>query len=604
MQAIILAAGMGKRLKDLTKDNTKCMISINGETLIERVLRQLDELGLSRIILVVGYKSENLVSYVQTLSCSTPIQFVENTVYDKTNNIYSLYLAKEYLLEQDTLLLESDLIIEDGILQRLASDAYPNLVLVAKYESWMDGTVVTLDEQNQITGFLDKNQFQFCDTKNYYKTVNIYRFSKSFSSSHYVPFLEAYCKALGNNEYYEQVLKVIALLENPGIKALILERENWYEIDDIQDLDIAQTLFEPDPATRFKKLNSRYGGFWRFPRLVDFCYLVNPYFPPQKLIEEMQASFPVLLSQYPSGLGVNNLLAANYYGLQKEHVAVGNGAAELIKAFIDIAQGPIGLISPSFDEYRNRATSIKVEIFTVDSKDFSYSADQVMDYFEGKGLSVLMLVNPDNPTGSYIPYFDLLRLAQWTKERNIQFVVDESFCDFVDLPGPVSLMDRAVLQQYPNLVVIKSISKSFGVPGVRLGILSTSDEVTLQRLTKEVSIWNINSFGEFFMQIWGKYRTQYENALVLLKHIREKMEHELQQIPYLTVFHSQANYIMCELEQGFSSHDLAVYLLDRHNLLIKDLSEKRGIAPRQCIRLAVRNEEDNDLLIRALHQFP
>ena len=99
MQAIILAAGMGKRLKELTKDNTKCMVEVNGITLIERVLRQLDRLGLSKIVLVVGYKGDKLISFVDTMSINTPIVFVDNPIYDKTNNIYSLYLAKEYLLK-------------------------------------------------------------------------------------------------------------------------------------------------------------------------------------------------------------------------------------------------------------------------------------------------------------------------------------------------------------------------------------------------------------------------------------------------------------------------------------------------------------------------
>jgi choline kinase len=172
MQAIILAAGMGKRLKELTRDNTKCMIEVNGETLIKRILTQLDILNLERIVLVIGYKGEKLASYVKSLHIKTEIIFITNPIYDRTNNIYSLYLAKEYLLEQDTLLLESDLIIEDGILDALLESPDPNIVLVAKYESWMDGTVVTLDENKDIKSFLGKKDFHYCDTMTYYKTVN------------------------------------------------------------------------------------------------------------------------------------------------------------------------------------------------------------------------------------------------------------------------------------------------------------------------------------------------------------------------------------------------------------------------------------------------
>lgn len=105
MQAIILAAGMGKRLKDLTDDNTKCMVKVNGVTIIERMLGQLDKLDLSSIIIVVGYKAKELIDYINTLDVKTPIQYVNNDIYDSTNNIYSLYLARNYMLQEDTLLL-------------------------------------------------------------------------------------------------------------------------------------------------------------------------------------------------------------------------------------------------------------------------------------------------------------------------------------------------------------------------------------------------------------------------------------------------------------------------------------------------------------------
>jgi choline kinase len=313
MQAIILAAGMGKRLKDLTEDNTKCMVRVNGVTMIERMLSQLDELDLSRIVIVIGYRGEKLVDFISTLKINTPIEYVNNDIYYKTNNIYSLYLAREYLLREDTLLLESDLIFEDAVLRKIVDDPYPNLALVAKYESWMDGTVVTLDDECNIKDFLDKSHFRFEDIKNYYKTVNIYKFSKEFSNTHYVPFLEAYCKALGHNEYYEQVLKVITLLDKPGIKAKVLDGESWYEIDDKQDLDIAESIFTTSAEDKLRKIQKRYGGYWRYPSLIDFCYLVNPFYPNQRLLDEIKSNFERLIREYPSGMDVNCLLAAKYF---------------------------------------------------------------------------------------------------------------------------------------------------------------------------------------------------------------------------------------------------------------------------------------------------
>ena len=245
MQAIILAAGMGKRLGDLTRENTKCMVRVNGVSLIDRILSNLAKLNLSRVIIVIGYKGDSLKKYVGEEYKGLKIKYIENTIFDKTNNIYSLSLAKRELQEDDTLLLESDLIFEDNLLTKLLNYPYPNIALVAKYESWMDGTMVRLDEDNNIINFIPKKAFKYTDASSYYKTVNIYKFSKEFLKNSYVPFLEAYTKALGNNEYYEQVLRVITLLDKCDLKALPLEGEKWYEIDDIQDLDIAETLFVP-----------------------------------------------------------------------------------------------------------------------------------------------------------------------------------------------------------------------------------------------------------------------------------------------------------------------------------------------------------------------
>ena len=186
MQAIILAAGMGRRLGELTNDNTKCMLQVNGVRLIHRLLDSIYEAGIRRVVLVVGYKAENVKSLIGDEYRGMEILYVENSVYDKTNNIYSLFLAREYLVADDTILLESDLIFESRILAKIIENPYPNLALVDKYESWMDGTVVTINSENSIVEFLTKDKFKYSDIGTYYKTVNIYKFSKDFSETHYV----------------------------------------------------------------------------------------------------------------------------------------------------------------------------------------------------------------------------------------------------------------------------------------------------------------------------------------------------------------------------------------------------------------------------------
>ena len=258
MQAIILAAGMGKRLKELTQNNTKCMVKVNGITLIDRMLHQIDRQHLSRVVIVVGYEGQKLIDYIGTLDIQTPIVYINNPIYDKTNNIYSLALAKDWLLKDDTLLFESDLIFEDEVLDMLVNDPRDTLALVDKYEAWMDGTCVKLGDDDSIEAFIPGKKFKFDEIKDYYKTVNLYKFSKHFSETHYVPFLDAYQSALGQNEYYEQVLRVITMLDDPEIKAKRLDGQKWYEIDDIQDLDIAESIFAPDDDERVRLFHGRF----------------------------------------------------------------------------------------------------------------------------------------------------------------------------------------------------------------------------------------------------------------------------------------------------------------------------------------------------------
>lgn len=591
---------MGKRLKELTRNNTKCMVEVNGVTLIDRVLHQLDALSLNRIVVVVGYEGHKLQEYISTLTVNTPIEYVENPIYDKTNNIYSLWLAREELAKDDTLLLESDLIFEDSVLRALVDDPRDTLALVDKYERWMDGTVVKLDDEDRILAFVPGKQFDFREVSQYYKTVNLYKFSKHFSNSHYIPFLDAYSKALGNNEYYEQVLRVIAMLDDPCIRAKRLEGQKWYEIDDVQDLDIASSMFAPEPEQRLKALQGRFGGYWRYPKLLDFCYLVNPYYPPKKLMEELKSNFEVLLTQYPSGMRVNALLAGKNFGLHPEHIVVGNGAAELIRYMKQLEEGKVGIIRPTFEEYPHCCDLDNMEVFAVPAPDYRYTEEDLMAYFEDKPVSRLVLINPDNPSGNYIPKAGVLRLCAWCAQRNIQLVVDESFVDFAE-EEDATLLQEELLQANPNLVVIKSISKSYGVPGLRLGVLASADEALISQVKKSVPIWNINSFAEYYMQIEEKYKKDYTAAMARFREARSRFAQELSALPGLRVLPSQANYFMCELTGGVTATALTTALL-QDNIFIKDLTSKVKEGT-QFIRIAVRTEEENHALVEAMRKY-
>lgn len=593
---------MGRRLGDLTRRNTKCMIEVNGMRLIDRLLNQLSTLGLTRIVLVIGYEGARLREHVGTEYGGLPIEYIENPIYDKTNNIYSLALAKELLQQDDTLLIESDLIFDDSLFPMLLESPCKNAALVAKYESWMDGTMVRLDEENNIVNFIPKKAFKYEDTDTYYKTVNIYKFSKEFSADRYVPFLEAYTRALGINEYYEQVLRVITLLDSCDFKAIPLrEDQKWYEIDDVQDLRIAETLFANN-ADRLQKYQQCYGGYWRFPSMLDYCYLVNPYFPSGRMVDEMKANFETLLREYPSGMEVNSMLGAKYFGIRQEYVCVGNGAAELIKSLMGSISGEVGVVYPTFEEYPNRMESERIVAYLPDNPDFAYSIRDLQIFFGRRRIEALLLINPDNPSGNFIPKKDVLELAAWCSDRGIRLVVDESFVDFSDDYAANSLLSDEILEAYPDMVVMKSISKSYGVPGLRLGIAASADRKLIAWMKKDVSIWNINSFAEFYMQIFGKYESDYRRACDKFLTERARFFSDLNTVPFLRVIPSQANYFLCEVKGGCTAHELTRLLLDRYHILIKDCTSKKGFSGgRQYIRIAVRSRPDNERMIEALN---
>ena len=602
MQAIILAAGMGKRLGEFTRNNTKCMVEVNGTKLIDRLLGQLNKLNLNRIVIVIGYEGAKLKAYLSAKYADIKIEYVNNPIYDKTNNIYSLALAKEQLQDDDTLLIESDLIFDDGMFELLLDNPDPNLALVAKYETWMDGTMVKIDNDHNIVNFVPKAAFSYADVDKYYKTVNIYKFSKEFSKYKYVPFLDAYTKAVGNNEYYENVLRIISFLNSHDLKALPISDEKWYEIDDKQDLDIAEAIFA-DKKDVIRKYYGRYGGFWRFPQMLDFCYLVNPYFRQSNIIDEMEANFRTLVAEYPSGMKVNTLLASKCWGVKEEYIIPGNGAAELIKALMEILPGKLGVIRPTFEEYPNRRNKEELVTFVPQNKDYRYSAQNLIDYFSANRVENLLLINPDNPSGNFIPKDNILNLAKWCENEGIRLVVDESFVDFSEDWEHNSLLNNDILEKHPHLIVMKSISKSYGVPGLRLGIMCAADKVLIQQLKKSVSIWNINSFAEFFMQIYTKYEKDYQKACEKFIKERNDFEAKLREISFLRVMPSQANYFLVEILPPFTANSIVLTMLKQFNILTRDCSDKAGLDGKQYMRIAVRGHEDNAKLIEGLEQI-
>lgn len=231
---------------------------------------------------------------------------------------------------------------------------------------------------------------------------------------------------------------------------------------------------------------------------------------------------------------------------------------------------------------------------------FDYSADELAGFCRESGIKTLILINPDNPSGHFIPKSDVLKLLDRLAASGTRLIYDESFSDFVDGTDGHSLIDPEILSRHPDLIAVKSISKSYGVPGIRLGIIASGDKDLLGRVRSRLSIWNINSFGEQFFQVIGKSKADFRHACRLIAEEREALFSRLKEIPYLRPFPSKANYILCEVKAPWTPTRLAETLLSRHWLFIKDCTGKLGFETTPCVRLTVRDRKDNDALVAGL----
>ena len=598
MQALILADMKKSSTNCLTRYDPDCMIQIDGISIIERMLKQLDKNKVSKVIIVVGHNKEKIIGAISDLNLKAEIVILENDSCEETGSIYSLLLAKDHLLLDDTVILNAQMIVEDSVLESVLNEKKECNVLVDTDKNWMSGENVSIGDDDRVLSFGKKKISNTYSSRASYKMVGICKFDRTFAGKYYIPVLETMTNVLGNSLDYSAPLNVIAMSEDVKIRALYIGNAHWREINNIEDINQATILFSKDKKSVADKMLGSWGGYWRYPDYLDYFYLVTPYYPPCELVEELQNNFKALLEQYPSGMRVNAELAASAFGISPENIIVGNGAAELIKSMMGFIKGKTGFIRPTFDEYPNRYTDMETVNYLVESEDFSYSASDLIEYFDKTSISNLVLVNPDNPSGNYIPKGDMMRMISWARDKDIKVIIDESFVDFSDEIDS-SLIDQETLNRYPNLYVIKSISKSYGVPGLRLGVLASGDKKLISWMKRDVSIWNINSFAEFYMQICGKYRDSYVESLEKFKKERNRFVSKLQDLRCVRVIPSQANYLMLELLDDLDAEELKQRMLLEQKVFIKTLNKKiKG--KKQYLRIAIRNESDNDMFIQKL----
>jgi histidinol-phosphate/aromatic aminotransferase/cobyric acid decarboxylase-like protein/GTP:adenosylcobinamide-phosphate guanylyltransferase len=598
MQAIILAAGMGLRLKPLTNNIPKCLVPVNGVPILKNTLNVLNAFKINEVIIVVGYKREAILDSIGNQYRDMKITYVINDVYDKTNNIYSLWLAKD-LVKENVLLIEGDIFFEKKLIKEALKEENQNIVLVDAYQPHMDGTVLEINNDHSIKRLIPKReQGEDFDFTEKYKTVNVYHFTKEFFQNYFSPNLDTYIKTQSPGQYYELALGVLIYIGNPRLYARRTNNVKWYEIDDHNDLERAEYLFSPPPK-RVEMIDSIYGGFWRHD-FIDFNYLYNLYFPTERIYNEFRHVLPRLISNYPSGLMQIRKLLSRFIDVPYQDLTIGNGASELIRLINRIFVKRMTIPVPGFNEYENTLRSEQINFFYLSENDFDLNPDEFLKSVRDSGSNTALIVNPNNPTSLYIGKEELTYIVRALKDLDL-VIVDESFINFVDMEDNPSL--QSDYRDFKNLLIIKSMSKEYGIPGLRLGYILSTNRNYIEKVSRELPIWNINSLAEHFLEIFIKHQDLFKASCQKIIQDRRDFYEALKSIPYLKLYPPQANYIFARMENNHDSTGLRDEIFRRHRILFKDCANKSGLGEKNYIRIAVRKKDENRLLIKALKQY-
>jgi histidinol-phosphate/aromatic aminotransferase/cobyric acid decarboxylase-like protein len=349
---------------------------------------------------------------------------------------------------------------------------------------------------------------------------------------------------------------------------------------------------------KYEFISGQHGGYYHH-NFIDHAYLYNLYFPPEAVFTNFKNKIHDLVLNYPIAQDALAGLIGNIIQQPTERIVVGNGAAELIKIISGHIAGKLIIPVPSFNEYANAAPKDKVVEFPLEFPSFQLDVDKFADEAIKVGADIAVVVTPNNPTSMLVPKADLIRLAQKLKEHDCMLIIDESFLDFADDKDNISLEQE--IQNYPNMAIIKSMSKAYGICGLRIGYILTANSAFADSVRKGIHIWNINGFAEEFLRILPDYKKEFTDSCKKVREDRDNFYKKLCAIPDLTVFKPDANYIFCRLpEYALNGPEVTKRLFIEHNIYIKDSHGKTQPDADRYIRIASRTEEENSKLIEAL----
>ena len=598
-KAIILAAGSGSRMQPFTDTLPQCLASVNGTPILINALTHLCDAGIRETVIVVGHHKEKVYELVGDDFRDMRIVYVESMDYASTNNMYSLWLARNHLCE-DILLLESDVFFDRHLIDKMFSQEGGNLAAVACHQSWMSGTVVSIDRNNYIQALLDtRHQASDFDYSKVFKTINIYLLRREFLVRYFVPHLEAFIASGDVNDFYEVILHTMAYQRKYNMLAVFCDDVQWFQIDDENDRQDAEYLFASQER-RYEYIQTQHGSYWRYD-FTDHAYLYNLYFPPKEVVFYLKNNLDNLVLNYPAGQETIAGLIGTLIRQPVRRLVVGNGASELIKIISGkLFQRPI-IPVPSFNEYVNAAPMGKVIEFHLTPPSFQLDVDEYAEKIIQCRADVAIVVTPNNPTSLAVPKSDLLRLVEKLANHDCMLVVDESFADFIKDSDLATLQNE--IGTYQNLAIIKSLSKAYGIGGLRIGYLLTANSKFAEAVRKETHIWNINGFAEAFLRLAPRYRNEFARSCELVRADCDELYEWLCAIPDLTVYRPDANFVFCRLpDSSPSGPEVTKRLFIEYNMYMKHCAGKPLPDAHRYLRIASRTGPENHRFVEAFRR--
>jgi len=351
-------------------------------------------------------------------------------------------------------------------------------------------------------------------------------------------------------------------------------------------------------SEKYKFISGQHGGYYRHD-FIDHAYLYNLYFPPEAVFTNLKDQIHDIVLNYPIAQNALAGLIGKLIDQPAEKIVVGNGAAELIKIVSGHIAGKLIVPVPSFNEYANAAPSGRVIEFPLEFPSFRLDVDK----FAAKAIrvkaDVAVVVTPNNPTSMLIPGSDLVRLAQKLGNHDCMLIIDESFIDFVHNSAQTTLENE--IERYPNIVIFKSMSKAYGICGLRIGYMLTANSAFAEAVRNGVHIWNINGFAEEFLRLLPDYRQEFIDSCKQVRKDRDKLYENLCAVEGLTVYKPDANFVFCRLpDHAQSAPFVTRSLFIEHNMYIKHCKDKTLPDSDRYIRIAGRTQTENRKLVRAL----